>query len=900
MGKIAVLRILNGSLEKGFQSVQLEIIDLGTGTSQLFGGSLPPSITLQQSLQEFSDAQTEWGTSYHWWRKIDPPDETDTNPDLNQRVINAVRAIISALNDWLTSQDFLPLRDALILNLNQLERLTIQTDNQDLERLPWSRWNVIRRNPNVEVFLGNNPIRCYEKLSKPVRILAVLGNCTDINLKVDEEFIKYLPGAKTKTLKQPTRAKFNHALQDDCDILFFAGHSRTNDEGNDAILHLNDTESVTIDDLIPDLQFATRRGLKIAIFNSCDGLGIPRKLSEQNVNIPYLIVMREPIHDKLAHRFLEMFTRNLVEGNSVQQAFQEARGRLHTWRKESPNADYLPVIFHHPENPPLFYPKVNIVDRLGVEFQKKIDSFSNWYQKKTKPFYHWWINLNKWVKFAIPLILALLISLIISYINGIIFPNPLVAASACNNTPAFISCGEKLDFLNYPNNGQKLSDEIKGRKAFANGNYKEAVDYLEKAWELEKDPTTLIALNNARVMGELKSGNISPKNVFTIAISSGFTATPEEIGGSILTGVAWRQDEFNKPSNIFRLIVVIADDSNNQLGAVNVAQKLVGMERIIGLIGPYSSHATYYALDEYRKGKIVLVSATSTATVEAFNNQYNKEKKNQDLSWFFRPVPTTKIAAEQLVKYLEKKGYQQVMIFYQDNDLFALSSYNDIINQLQQSSIKIVKQINVNKVAQAQIDRDVANFKQKFNQVKDKTALILLSDAYTNAQGTNKKLSIIEDNNGKFLIAGSNTLFNSELLALFNTIGKESLEKMAITIPWYPSPEQSKKIAAFVGNNQLPWSSTNDPELIWQMAMSYDATQMLVEAISQQLQQGQTPTREGTRNILANDKFKTVGVTGTITLQGSDRKDQFSSLISPDCSTTPCGWREIERYPSRQ
>jgi branched-chain amino acid transport system substrate-binding protein len=892
MSKIAVLRILNGNLEQGFQGVQLEIIDPNTGTSQLFGGSLPSSITLQQSLQEFRDAQTEWGRYYRWWRVIEPPDEdeTDTDPDLNQRVINA-------LNDWLRSQDFLPLRDALNLNLNQLERLTIQTDNQDLERLPWSRWNVITNHPNVEVFLGKNPKKYQGKLRKPVRILAVLGNCTNINLSVDEEFIKYLPGAKTKTLRQPTRAKFNNALEDDWDILFFAGHSQTNEQGDDAILHLNDTESVTIGDLIPYLQSATIRGLKIAIFNSCNGLGIPRKLSEQNVNIPYLIVMREPIHDKLAHKFLELFTKDLVKGKSVQQAFQEARRMLSLYRPQSPNADYLPVIFHHPENPPLFYPKVNIVDQLGVEYKKKIDSFSNWYKKKTEPFYRWWINLNTWVKFAIPFILALLICLVIFYVKGIIFPNPLVAASACNNTPAFISCGEKPDFLNFPQNLPLLQEEIDGRKAFTNGNYKEAVDYLEKAWKIEKDPTALIALNNARVMGELKSGNISPKNVFTIAISSGFTATPDGIGGSILTGVAWRQDEFNKPSNIFRLIVVMADDSNNKIGAVDVAKEFVKRDKIIGVIGPYSSHATYYALDEYRKGKIVLVSATSTATVEAFNNRYKKENKSQDMSWFFRPVPTTKIAAEQLVKYLEKKGYQQVMIFYQDNDLFAQSFYNDIINQLQRSNIKTVEQINVDKGQDNEQIEAMASFKQRYHAVKDKTALILLTDAYTNPQGQNRKLSIIEENNGKFFIAGSNTLFDNQVLVLFLKIGKESLENMVITIPWYPSPEESKKIAAFVSNNQQPWSSMNDPELIWQMAMSYEATKMLGEAILEQLKQGQIPTRAGTRNVLALPSFKIEGLTGTITLKGSDRKDQFSSLVSADCSTTPCSWREIESYP---
>ncbi|NCR78086.1 MAG: ABC transporter substrate-binding protein [Microcystis aeruginosa K13-06] len=493
-------------------------------------------------------------------------------------------------------------------------------------------------------------------------------------------------------------------------------------------------------------------------------------------------------------------------------------------------------------------------------------------------FCRWLIELDKWFKFAILCILALILSLVIFYVREITDP-----LSACNNTPDFISCGEKLDFPHYFL-GQLLPEEEKGREEFANGNYKEAISYLEKAWEKEKDPVTLIALNNARVMYQLKSGTISPKNVFTIAVSTGFgDKIPPDFGGSILTGVGWQQAEFNK-DNVFKLIVVMANDSNNKDGALKVAKELVGRERIIGVIGPYSSHATYYVLDDYLK-ELVLISPTSTATIEYFKAQ--NKNKSQDLSWFFRPIPTTEIAAKNLVKYLEKKGYIKVIIFY-DNDLVAQSFYENFTKQLKQSSINIKPEVNITK---SPIDLDVDSFKQKFNQLKDKTALVIISDAFIDTESKEKKIQIIKENRGTFLIAGNNPLFNDEVLELVDTIGRESLEKMVIAIPWYPSDEESKKLADFVDQKPLPWSTK--PKLNWQMAMAYDATKMLVEAIVQQLEQGQMPSREGTRNTLAKDDFNTEGLTGKITLKGSDREDQSSSLISPDCSTTPCDWRKI-------
>ena len=491
-------------------------------------------------------------------------------------------------------------------------------------------------------------------------------------------------------------------------------------------------------------------------------------------------------------------------------------------------------------------------------------------------FRRWLIELNQWFKFAILCILALILSLVIFYVREITDP-----LSACNNTPDFISCGEKLGFPDYPSPGQLLREEKKGREEFAKGNYKEAISYLEKAWEQEKDPVTLIALNNARVMYQLKSGTISPKNVFTIAVSTGFgDKIPPDFGGSILTGVGWQQAEFNKNNCIFKLIVVMANDSNNDYEALKVAKELVGREKIMGVIGPYSSHATYYVLDDYLE-KLVLISPTSTATIEAFKAQ--DKNKSQDLSWFFRPISTTEIAAQDLVKYLEKKGYQQVIIFH-DNDLVAQSFYNNFKEELDKSSINIKGEVNI---TTSPIDR-VNSLKQKFNQLKDKTALVLISDAFIDTESKEKKIQIIKENRGTFLIAGNNPLFNDEVLELVDTIGRESLEKMVIAIPWYPSDEESKKLADFVDQKPLPWSTK--PKLNWQMAMAYDATKMLIGAIVQQLEKGQTVSREGTRNTLAKDDFNTEGLTGKITLKGSDREDQSSSLISPDCSTTPCDW----------
>jgi predicted NACHT family NTPase len=105
---------------------------------------------------------------------------------------------------------------------------------------------------------------------------------------------------------------------------------------------------------IADLKFAVKkaieRGLQLAIFNSCDGLGIARDLAE--LQIPQIIVMREPVADLVAKKFLEYFLSSFYNGKSLYLAVREARERLHGLEQESPCASWLPVICQNlAENP---------------------------------------------------------------------------------------------------------------------------------------------------------------------------------------------------------------------------------------------------------------------------------------------------------------------------------------------------------------------------------------------------------------------------------------------------------------------------------------------------------------------------------------------------------------------
>jgi CHASE2 domain-containing sensor protein len=128
------------------------------------------------------------------------------------------------------------------------------------------------------------------------------------------------------------------------DILFFAGHSAT--EGEQGRIHLNPQDSLTIEELRYGLQRAIANGLQLAIFNSCDGLGLAYELEQ--LHLPQLIVMREPVPDRVAQEFLKQFLIAFSSDQPFYVAARQARERLQGLEDEFPCASWLPIICQNP------------------------------------------------------------------------------------------------------------------------------------------------------------------------------------------------------------------------------------------------------------------------------------------------------------------------------------------------------------------------------------------------------------------------------------------------------------------------------------------------------------------------------------------------------------------------
>jgi hypothetical protein len=201
------------------------------------------------------------------------------------------------IDTWLDADEFRNIERQLRMRLTPDDeiRFIIQTEDNQIRKLPWHTWRFFKDYPQAEVGLSAiefEPRIPAKSSVKQVRILAIFGESTGIDIDTERRLLSSLPGAKTVFLVESKRYDLDEQLWDKqgWDILFFAGHSSSKADGETGQIYINNNDNLTITQLKNALKKAIECGLQIAIFNSCDGLGLAQQLDD--LHIPQIIVMR--------------------------------------------------------------------------------------------------------------------------------------------------------------------------------------------------------------------------------------------------------------------------------------------------------------------------------------------------------------------------------------------------------------------------------------------------------------------------------------------------------------------------------------------------------------------------------------------------------------------------------
>jgi hypothetical protein len=407
MAKRVILTLMEGNFEQGFPVI-LWIKEDGATAETVIQGRLPPAPDI---LELFNNWQLAYRQLVMPHSRIKPKPAQVTN--FSSRELGS--ELEHRLNDWLNlgSRDWQKIRDGLQRNLCETEEIQviIQTENVQLRRLPLHLWDLFDNHyTKAEIALSApeyKPQDSTTPVSNKVRILAILGDSTGIDVQKDKAILDQLPNAETTFLVEPQRQELTNLLwEKQWEILFFAGHSFSQVDGNTGKIYINKTDSLSIAELKNALRTAIERGLQLAIFNSCDGLGLARELAD--LHIPQIIVMREPVPDQVAQEFLKHFLSSFSQGKSLYLAVREARGKLEGLENQFPFASWLPVICQNPAAVPLTWQRL---------FHRNVSS---------KPI------IQRLFKGFFLLLIGLISSWLLTTVRNMVINRPLVNSTICS------------------------------------------------------------------------------------------------------------------------------------------------------------------------------------------------------------------------------------------------------------------------------------------------------------------------------------------------------------------------------------------------------------------------------------------------------------------------------------
>jgi hypothetical protein len=304
-----------------------------------------------------------------------------TSDDRRSALVQAEARLLSEFYRWLNSAQLAELRQKMLGAAKQQAKSTDATKVHqpidlflscyptELERLPWESWEInseldttttiriVRIPVNIDESIDANTKHFHRR--RP-RILVILGDDTGLDLDADCQAIRSLSRLaqiewinwRQKKDLSSLSERIITALADECgwDVLLFAGHSNES-EVVGGELAIAPGQSIALSELKPHLIQAKKRGLKFALFNSCNGLDIAKSLIQWGIH--QVAVMREPIHNHVAQAFLIEFLRHLGRHEDAHQSLLTACQELKLVKNLTyPSAHLVPCLFRHPAAQP--------------------------------------------------------------------------------------------------------------------------------------------------------------------------------------------------------------------------------------------------------------------------------------------------------------------------------------------------------------------------------------------------------------------------------------------------------------------------------------------------------------------------------------------------------------------
>ncbi|NET44730.1 ABC transporter substrate-binding protein [Okeania sp. SIO2B3] len=877
MVKQVVITIEEGSFESGFP-VSLEFWE----NDRVIARNrkchpLPRNPDFPRIYDEWRSIYTRLGLGE---RVIEINEGQVTNVASLEECENATRNLESNERNWLGAAAFGDIRGRIVgkfqnLTPSESVRVIIDTSNPYLHRLSWDYWDLFEKPylPQAEFTLlsqHNPPITTWQK---PIRILAIFGSDRGgLQLEQDRKLIENLERDGAKITSIPARGDsltyqelYKTIRRGNWDTIFYAGHS------SDRTVNVNPTLNVPIDALRGAFRKAAPT-VKLAIFNSCDGLDIGEYLAD--FDIPNMIVMREPVPDLVARSFLQFFLKEFTQGQPLHAAVREARECLEELEFSNsdgvyhPRASKLPVLIQNPTAPELYWPEPEAEPLAQPEAEPPPQPEAELLRQLRRR--------RRRIMQIIVLFSCMLIGLMVFLVIGkTINPKPpSTPEPTITLEPSKDNIGKKDNISEGEEILVKLSQQTykkNGVEKFKNKSYLVAAQDFQKSWNDERrDPETLIYLNNAIL-------EATGVGYDTIAVAVPVLARNADIAQEMLRGVAQAQTEVNlslseelsnftlpgkgfltpKRLNGKGLKVIIANDANNKEQAKKVANTIAKRSEILGVVGHWTSETTTATVDIYNQHELVMVSPGASTSILT-----EKPRK-----FFFRTNITNRRQSEKMVDVLmDKFNQNRVAVFYNPDSEYS----GDYKKRFEEEFVKkggkqknIIDDPDISHINQ--LDFNAENAIKRLSNYGELVIALIPDGQVTDALGN--ALEIIKENRGQNLMVGNWSVYSPKTL---NIAQLQLVEKLIVIVPWH---SLSNPDSYFSQTTKKLWEGS----VSGRTALSYDAAQVLIKGIEEN---GEKHRRE-IKKTLADKNFRVEGVTGEITFEEGkgDRKIQPLELV---------------------
>lgn len=363
MKQVLVIRFGQAdTLGQGCSNITIDLRDTNNHSLLEENCSLQPNEGLRTLYQQWQLFHQSYYNSRFYMPRGAAIDDDDDGPDFIQAAgitnisiksgdqLNQLgNNLVKMFNQWLCDEPFRAVIDQVRWHLNRdvMLHVVIKTDSEDLQKLPWEHWKLVEDYPKAGVVrspLTGVRIEQTDLPNERVALLGILGDDSGIDTQTDRTEIEQIAAIASEFLKKPTEAEFRDRLWSQrWQILFFAGHSSSSKQG---YIKLNSGKDLSLDELEQTLRRSIHQGLQLAIFNSCDGLKLANQLA--NLNLPAIILMREPVPNGVAQRFLRYFLEEFSQALPLDVAVIEAQRRLQDEKTEFPGAALLPTLLKNP------------------------------------------------------------------------------------------------------------------------------------------------------------------------------------------------------------------------------------------------------------------------------------------------------------------------------------------------------------------------------------------------------------------------------------------------------------------------------------------------------------------------------------------------------------------------